>query len=80
MYSALGQIVLSMRDPSTEIGYALAVPDDPSGKRNFESCQTELKDYFAYNYGWFRSMAFVAFKLIEQHLGCAVWVGPDRSR
>jgi thiamine pyrophosphate-dependent acetolactate synthase large subunit-like protein len=28
MYSALGQIVLSMGDPSREITYALAVPDD----------------------------------------------------
>jgi hypothetical protein len=28
MYSALGQIVLYMRDPSLEITYALAVPDD----------------------------------------------------
>jgi hypothetical protein len=29
MYSAIGQIVLSMRDPSPKITYALAVPDDP---------------------------------------------------
>jgi hypothetical protein len=28
MYSALGQIVLSMGDPSPEINYGLAVPDN----------------------------------------------------
>ena len=28
IYSALGQLVLSMRDPSPEITYVLAVPDD----------------------------------------------------
>jgi len=28
MYSALGQIVLSMGDSSSEVAYALAVPDE----------------------------------------------------
>ena len=34
MYSALGQVVLSMGDPSSEITYALAVPDSDIGSGN----------------------------------------------
>jgi hypothetical protein len=33
MYSALGQVILSMREPSTQITYALAVPDSDQWKR-----------------------------------------------
>jgi hypothetical protein len=36
MYSALGQVVLSMRDPSPQITYALAVPDTESWERQMK--------------------------------------------
>ena len=44
MYSALGQVVLSMRDPSPQITYALAVPDSEQWERQLTKVPTQIQD------------------------------------
>ena len=43
MYSALGQVVLSMGDPSPEITYALAVPDSEPWERQLKKVPSRIK-------------------------------------
>jgi hypothetical protein len=44
MYSALGQIVLSMRDPSPTITYALAVPDADKWAAQFRKVPSRIRE------------------------------------
>jgi hypothetical protein len=44
MYSALGQVVLSMGHPSPEITYALAVPDSEIWERQLRKVPSRVKD------------------------------------
>jgi len=44
MYSALGQLVLSMGDPSPQITYALAVPDSEQWKRQLMKIPTRIRE------------------------------------
>jgi hypothetical protein len=44
MYSALGQVVLSMGDASPEIRYGLAVPDSRQWEYQLEKMPTRVKD------------------------------------
>jgi hypothetical protein len=44
MYSALGQIVLSMRDPSPNVGYGLAVPDSHPWERQLKKIPPRVRD------------------------------------
>jgi hypothetical protein len=44
MYSALGQVVLSMRDPSPQITYALAVPDSEQWERQLKKVPARIRD------------------------------------
>jgi hypothetical protein len=43
MYSALGQIVLSMSDSTPEITYALAVPDNPTWEKQLRKVPDRIK-------------------------------------
>lgn len=42
MYSALGQVVLSMGDPSSQITYALAVPDSEQWERQLKKVPNRI--------------------------------------
>ncbi|MGI8657039.1 MAG: hypothetical protein ACR2LC_17685 [Pyrinomonadaceae bacterium] len=42
MYSALGQVVLSMEDPSPQITYALAVPDSEQWERHLKKIPARI--------------------------------------
>lgn len=44
MYSALGQVVLSMGDPSTQITYALAVPDSEQWERQLKKVPNRIRE------------------------------------
>lgn len=44
MYSALGQVVLSMGDPSTQITYALAVPDSEQWERQLKKVHNRIRE------------------------------------
>jgi hypothetical protein len=44
MYSALGQVVLSMGDPSPQITYALAVPDSDKWRRQLNKVPARIRD------------------------------------
>lgn len=44
MYSALGQIVLSMHNPSPQITYGLAVPDEPSWETQLKKIPHRIRD------------------------------------
>ena len=44
MYSALGQIVLSMRDPSTEVNYGLAFPDHGSWESQLNKIPSRIRE------------------------------------
>ncbi len=44
MYSALGQILLSMSHSSPEITYALAVPDDPTWEKQLRKVPDRIKE------------------------------------
>lgn len=44
LYSALGQVVLSMGDPSPQITYALAVPDSEQWERQLQKVPTRIRD------------------------------------
>jgi hypothetical protein len=44
MYSALGQIVLSMRDPSPKITYGLAVPDTEKWETQLKKIPQRVRD------------------------------------
>jgi hypothetical protein len=44
MYSALGQVVLSMGDPSTQITYALAVPDSEQWERQLQKVPNRIRE------------------------------------
>ncbi len=43
MYSALGQIVLSMRDSSSQISYGLAVPDSPQWENQLKKIPPHIR-------------------------------------
>ncbi len=43
MYSALGQIILSMRDPSPQISYGLAVPDSPQWENQLKKIPPHIR-------------------------------------
>lgn len=43
MYSALGQVVLSMGDPSPQITYALAVPDSEQWERHLKKVPARIQ-------------------------------------
>jgi len=43
MYSALGQIVLSMRDSSLQINYGLAVPDSPQWENQLKKIPPHIR-------------------------------------
>lgn len=44
MYSALGQVVLSMGDPSSEITYGLAVPDSEHWERQLKKVPIRIRE------------------------------------
>jgi hypothetical protein len=44
MYSALGQVVLSMRDPSPEISYALAAPDADKWAEQLREAPSRIRE------------------------------------
>ena len=44
MYSALGQVVLSMGDPSSEINYGLAVPDSEHWERQLKKVPARIRE------------------------------------
>lgn len=44
MYSALGQVVLSMSDPSPQITYALAVPDSEPWERQLRKVPGRIRE------------------------------------
>src|SRR5581483_10772282 len=44
MYSALGQVVLSMIDPSPQITYGLAVPDSPQWERQLKKVPIRIRE------------------------------------
>ena len=44
MYSALGQVVLSMGNPSPEITYALAVPDSEHWERQLKKVPARIRE------------------------------------
>lgn len=44
MYSALGQVVLSMGDPSPEITYGLAVPDSEQWERQLRKVPVRIRE------------------------------------
>ena len=44
MYSALGQVVLSMGDPSPQITYALAVPDSEQWARQLNKVPARIRE------------------------------------
>jgi len=44
MYSALGQVVLSMGDPSSEITYGLAVPDSENWERQLKKVPGRIRE------------------------------------
>jgi hypothetical protein len=44
MYSALGQIVLSMGDPSPDISYGLAVPDSDKWELQLRKVPARIKE------------------------------------
>jgi hypothetical protein len=44
MYSALGQVVLSMGDSSPEITYALAVPDSEQWERQLRKVPARIRE------------------------------------
>ncbi len=49
MYLALGQIVLSMRNPSTLISYGLAVPDSPQWEKQLKKIPPRVRDILKLN-------------------------------
>lgn len=49
MYSALGQIVLSMSDPSPNISYGLAVPDSEQWERQLKKVPSRIRDLLRLN-------------------------------
>jgi hypothetical protein len=44
MYSALGQVILSMGDPSPQITYALAVPDSEQWERQLKKVPNQIRE------------------------------------
>jgi hypothetical protein len=49
MYSALGQIVLSMSEPSPQINYGLAVPDNPQWEAQLKKIPLRIRDILKLN-------------------------------
>ena len=54
MYSALGQIVLSMRDSSTEVTYVLAVPDTDKWAVQIRKVPGRIAELLRWGCGWFQ--------------------------